>query len=195
MHTLGLPKRFPVPQNMKNSSISTWITWIRDESNELIAAINEENVRRRDPDDPFDGTASGIFVPLQHEYEVHQQQNTSGIQRYENIVEVDESRNQNLQKEEIQEGRLIDIQNSNLQCQDIREQTMTRRIEQRVRPQPLEPPQVQQLDTSTSRTVGGSQAEQGEKDRDAGQLPMNTSTYRRVEESCDQEAQNPGTQF
>ena len=63
MHPLGLPKRFPVPQNMKNCPIATWITWIRDESNELIAAINEENVRRRDPDDPFDGTASGIFAP------------------------------------------------------------------------------------------------------------------------------------
>ena len=83
MHTLGLPKRFPVPKNMKNSSISTWITWIRD----------EENVRRRDPDDPFYGRASGIFVPLQHEDEVHQQQNTSGNQRNENRVEVDESRN------------------------------------------------------------------------------------------------------
>ena len=93
MHTLGLPKRFPVPKNMKNSSISTWITWIRDESNELIAAIDEENVRRRDPGDPFYGRASGIFVPLQHEDEVHQQQNTSGNQRNENRVEVDESRN------------------------------------------------------------------------------------------------------
>ena len=174
MHTLGLPKRFPVPQNKKNSSISTWITWIRDESNELIAAINKENVRSRDPDDPFDGTASGIFVPLQHEDEVHQQQNTSGIQSNENRVEVDESRNRNLQNEEIQEGRLVDIQNSNLQHQDIREQTTTRRIKQRVRPQPQEPPQVQQLDTSTSQTVGGSQTIQGEKDRDAGQLPTNT---------------------
>ena len=42
MHTLGLPKRFPLPQNMKNSSISTWITWMRDESNGLIAAIDDE---------------------------------------------------------------------------------------------------------------------------------------------------------
>ena len=66
LHPLGLPKYFPVPQNMKNCLIATWITWIRDESNELIAAIDEENVRRRDPDDPFDGTASGIFPPLRH---------------------------------------------------------------------------------------------------------------------------------
>ena len=45
-----------------------------------------------------------------------------------------------------------------------------------------------------SRTVGGSQTEQGENDAGAGHLPTNTSTYRRVEESRDQEAQNPGTQ-
>ena len=70
MCTLGLPKRFPRPQNMKDSSVTTWITWIRDESNELIAAIDEEITKRRDPDDPFDGTASGIFLPLQQGNEV-----------------------------------------------------------------------------------------------------------------------------
>ena len=128
MCPLGLPKHFPVPQNMKNCPIATWITWIRDESNELIVAINEENVRRRDPDDPFDGTASGIFTPLQHEEEVHQQQNSSGIQYNENRVEVDESGNRNLQKEEIQEGRLVDIQTLNLQHEGIRKQMTTQRI-------------------------------------------------------------------
>ena len=105
MRPLGLPKHFPIPQNMKNCPIATWITWIRDKSNELIAAIEEENVRRRDLDDPFDGTASGIFAPLQHEEEIHQEQNSSGIQHNENRVEVDESGNRNLQNEEIQEGR------------------------------------------------------------------------------------------
>ena len=130
MHPLGLPKCFPVPQNMKNCPIATWITWIRDDSNELIVAIDEENVRRRDPDDPFDGTASGIFAPLQHEEEVHQQQNTSGIQHNENRIEVDESGNRNLQNGEIQEGRVVDIQTPNLQHEDIREQVTTQRIKQ-----------------------------------------------------------------
>ena len=46
MRTLGLPKRFPQPQNMKGSSVMTWITWMRDESNELIAAIDEEITRQ-----------------------------------------------------------------------------------------------------------------------------------------------------
>ena len=83
MRPLGLPQRFPEPQSMKNCSTSTWIAWIREENNDLIAAIDEENARRRDPDDPFDGTAGGIFAPLQHEdeHEVHQLQNTSGFQR------------------------------------------------------------------------------------------------------------------
>ena len=133
---------------------------------------------RRDPDDPFDGTASGIFPPLQHEEEVHQQQNTSGIQHNENRVEVDESGNRNLQNEGIQEGRLVDIQTPNLQHEDIRKQMTTRRIKQRATPQPQEPPRVQQPDTSTSRTVRGSQTEQREKDTGAGHLPTNTSTYR-----------------
>ena len=194
MHPLGLPKHFPVPQNMKNCPIATWITWIRDESNELIVAIDEENVRRRDPDDPFDGIASGIFAPLQHEEEVHQQQNTSGIQRNENRIEVEELGNQNFQNGEIQEGRVVDIQTPNLQHEDICEQVTTQRIKQRATPQPQESPQVQQPDRSTSRTVRGSQTEQGEKDTGAGHLPTNTSTYRRVGESRDQEAQNPGTQ-
>ena len=42
MHTLELPQRFPFPQNMKNSPVETWVQWIRDESNKLIAAIDKE---------------------------------------------------------------------------------------------------------------------------------------------------------
>ena len=53
MRILGLLKRFPQPQNMKDSPVTTWITWVRDESNELIAAIDEEVTKRQDPDDPF----------------------------------------------------------------------------------------------------------------------------------------------
>ena len=107
MHTLGLPKRFLQPQNMKDSSVTTWITWMRDESNELIAAIDEEVTKRQDPDDPFDGTASGIFLPLQHENEVPPQQ--QGAQQ------VDESKNRDPQKDEPPEGRLVEIQSPGLQ--------------------------------------------------------------------------------
>ena len=107
MRTLGLPKRFPQPQNMKDSLVTAWITWVRDESNELIAAIDEEVTKRQDPNDPFDGTASGIFLPLQHENEVPPQQ--QGVQQ------VDESDNRNSQKGKPLEGRLVDIQSPGLQ--------------------------------------------------------------------------------
>ena len=100
MRTLGLPKWFPHPQNMKDSSVMTWITWVRDESNELIADIDEEVTKRQDPDDPFDGTASGIFLPLRHENEIPRQQE---------VQQVDESDNRNSQKGGPLEGRLVDI--------------------------------------------------------------------------------------
>ena len=123
MHPLGLPQHFPKPQSMKNCSTSTWIAWIREENNGLITAIDEENAQRRDPDDPFDGTAGGIFAPLQHEdeHEVHQPQNTSGFQRCDNGPQIDESENRNIQNENAQEGRLVDVLNTNPQHQDIPE--------------------------------------------------------------------------
>ena len=106
MRTLGLPKRFPQPQNMKDSSVTTWITWMRDESNELIAAIDEEVTKRQDPDDPFDGTASGIFLPLQHENEAPPQQGAQPV---------DESKNRDPQKDEPPEDRLVKVQSPELQ--------------------------------------------------------------------------------
>ena len=33
----------------------------------IVSALEEEITRRNDPDDPFDGTASGIFEPLEHD--------------------------------------------------------------------------------------------------------------------------------
>ena len=108
IHTLGMPTCFPLPQNMKNSSIPTWITWIRDESNELIAAIDEEIAMRQDPDDPFDGTASGIFTPLWHDEQDNQQHNPPGAQANEDIRELDELRKRNGQNNEAQEGRPAD---------------------------------------------------------------------------------------
>ena len=110
MRPLGLPQHFPEPQSMRNCAMSTWITWIREESNELITAIDEEKLRMRDPDDPFNGTAGGIFGPLQHEeeQEVHQQRNTSGHQRYHNEPQTDESNNRNAQNERAREDRITD---------------------------------------------------------------------------------------
>ena len=137
MRTLGLPKRFPSLQTMKNSPISTWITWVRDENNDLIAAIDEEIARRGDPDDPFDGTASGIFPPLQAQTQTASQ----------NRVKVDdESRSRNSHASGIQEGRLIDVPG-----QTPRQGTvMTQRQEANPSSQTQEQQATQHLDGSRS---------------------------------------------
>ena len=196
MHPLGLPQRFPAPQSMKNYSTSTWIAWIREENNDLIAAIDEENARRRDPDDPFDGTAGGIFAPLEHqdEHEVHQPQNTSGFKRCDTGPQIDESENLNIQNEKSQDSRLEDVLNTNPQHQDVPEQMTIPKTIQGAASQPQRPSNKQQLDISTSQSVGDTQAKRGETDGSADQLQMNTTRDRRVEESHDQEAQNPLTQ-
>ena len=52
---------------MRKSPVPTWIRWIREESERIVGDLEEEIKRRHDPDDPFDGTASGIFNPLEHD--------------------------------------------------------------------------------------------------------------------------------
>ena len=145
MRTLGLPKQFPQPQNMKDSSVTTWITWMRDESNELLAAIDEEVTKRQDPDDPFDGTASGIFLLLQHENEALPQQ--QGAQQ------VDESKSRDLQKGEPLEGRLVEIQSPGIQpnhhCMTETSEhgvALQSRVQQDIR-------EVDVVDTSTSQNT------------------------------------------
>ena len=181
---------------MKNCSMSTWIAWIREENNDLITAIDKENARRRDPDDPFDGTAGGIFAPLQHEdeHEVHQPQNTSGFQRCDTGPQIDESENRNIQNENPQDGRLVDVLNTNPQHQDVPERMTIPKTIQGAASQPQRPSINQQLDISTSGPVGDTQAKRGEMDGIADQLPMNNTRDRRVEESLDKEVQNPPTQ-
>ena len=178
MYPLGLPQRFPKPQSMRNCPTSTWIAWIREENNVLITTIDEENARRRDPDDPFDGTAGGIFAPLQpeDEHEVHQPQNTLGFQRCDNGPQLDELENRNIQNENAQEGRLIDVLNTKPQHQDIPERMTIPKIIQRAAPQPQRPSNKQQLDISTSRPVGDTQTKRGETDGNADRLSTNTTT-------------------
>ena len=107
MRTLELPQRFPLPQDMKSSPVATWVQWIRDESNKLITAIDEEISGCHDPDDPFDGTASSIFPPLQ-DIDTLQQRTVPKAQP--NQTKIDESTNRSLQTEGTLEGRLVDVQ-------------------------------------------------------------------------------------
>ena len=175
MRTLGLPKRFPLLQNMKNSSILTWITWVRDENNNLIAAIDEEIARRRDPDDLFDGMASGIFAPLQHE---DQTENQAGPQ---NKVEVnDEPRSSNPQAGGVHEGRLVDVQGQIQQWNQ--EQITTQRQETNSQPHSQEQQGAQQLDrVDTSTNQEDMDANQREIEVQNGQPPAQPSTPRLVE--------------
>ena len=67
MHVLPLPKNFPQPQSMGQSPVPTWIRWIREESERIVGDLEEEMQRQKDLDNPFDGTASGIFESLEHD--------------------------------------------------------------------------------------------------------------------------------
>ena len=107
MRMLELPQRFPLPQNMKDSTVVTWVQWIRDESNKLIAAIDEEIARRQDPDDPFDSTASGIFLPLWGDNEPQQESVTTA---QAGPIKVDESMSPISRVGKSWEGKLVDVQ-------------------------------------------------------------------------------------
>ena len=65
MRFLVVPTHFPRPENMAQGDISVWTNWIREETNEIMKQLEEERDSRSDPDDPFNGTANGVFQPLQ----------------------------------------------------------------------------------------------------------------------------------
>ena len=65
MRFLVLPTRFPRPENMAQGDISVWTNWIHEETDEIMRQLEEERHSRSDPDDPFSGTANGVFQPLQ----------------------------------------------------------------------------------------------------------------------------------
>ena len=65
MRFLILPTRFPKPESMGQGDIAVWTNWIREETDEIMKQLEEERDSRSDPDDPFNGTANGVFLPLQ----------------------------------------------------------------------------------------------------------------------------------
>ena len=65
MRFLVLPTRFPRPENMSQGDTTVWTNWIREETDEIMKQLEEERHSRSDPDDPFSGTANGVFQPLQ----------------------------------------------------------------------------------------------------------------------------------
>ena len=65
MRFLLLPTRFPRPESMEQGDIAVWTNWIREETEEIMKQLEEERDSRSDPDNPFNGTANGVFLPLQ----------------------------------------------------------------------------------------------------------------------------------
>ena len=65
MRFLILPTCFPRPESMAQGDITVWTNWIREETDEIMKQLEEERDSRSDPDDPFNGTANGVFQPLQ----------------------------------------------------------------------------------------------------------------------------------
>ena len=65
MRFLMLPTRFPRPESMSQGDIAVWTNWIREETDEIMKQLEEERDSRSDLDDPFNGTANGVFQPLQ----------------------------------------------------------------------------------------------------------------------------------
>ena len=47
------------------ADIAVWTNWIREETDEIMKQLEEERGSRSDLDDPFIGTANGVFQPLQ----------------------------------------------------------------------------------------------------------------------------------
>ena len=67
MRVLGTPRRFPDPNSMSNTPPNEWIKWVNSESEKLCEELEEEILRVRQRNDPFDGTAGGVFQALPHE--------------------------------------------------------------------------------------------------------------------------------
>ena len=175
MHMLELPQRFPLPQHMKNSPVETWVQWIRDESNRLINAIDEEITRCQDPDDPFDGTASGIFPPLQN-IVVTQQQVVSNVQS--NQIKSDESTSHDSQTTGTVQRKLVDVQSP-----PQRQVESLQQSQQRVSSLQQEQQQIPVPTGDSSKNRINDHEERREIEVTNTQLSTFTSTQRRVEES------------
>ena len=65
MRFLILPTQFPRPESMGQGDVAVWTNWICEEMDEIMKQLEEERDSRSDPDDPFNGTANGVFQPLQ----------------------------------------------------------------------------------------------------------------------------------
>ena len=65
MRFLLLPTWFPRPESMEQGDTKVCINWIREETEAIMNQLEEERDARSDPDDLFNDTVNGLFLPLQ----------------------------------------------------------------------------------------------------------------------------------
>ena len=95
MRFLILPTCFPRPESMSQGDIAVWTNWIHEETDEIMKQLEEERDSRSDPDDPFNGTANGVFQLLQDLLSLpppvqtpkRQGNNSEGSEHFQNLQE------------------------------------------------------------------------------------------------------------
>ena len=91
MRFLILPIRFPRPENMAQGDIAVWTNWIHEETEEIMKQLEEERDSRSDADDLFNGTANGVFQPLQDPLSLpppkRQGNNSKNLEHFQNSRE------------------------------------------------------------------------------------------------------------
>ena len=68
MRFLLVPTRFPSPESMGQGDVTMWTNWIREETDVIMNQLDEELIARGDPDNPFNGSANGVFQPLRENF-------------------------------------------------------------------------------------------------------------------------------
>ena len=53
---------------MGQGDVTVWTNWIREETDVIMNQLDEEVIARVDPDDPFNGSANGVFQPLRENF-------------------------------------------------------------------------------------------------------------------------------
>ena len=113
MRFLILPTHFPRLESTGQGDIAVWTNWIREETDEIMKQLEEERGSRSDPDDPFNGTANGVFLPLQDplllrppvQTPKHQENNSENSELSQNLRE--NVGNQNIVRRDKRENETV----------------------------------------------------------------------------------------
>ena len=98
MQFLLLPTRFPSPESMGQDDITVWTNWIHEETEVVMNQLEEELEARNDPDDPFNGSAKGVYQPFQENFSLPPPVQTP--RRQENVSKHRESLGKSLRNEQ-----------------------------------------------------------------------------------------------